>query len=100
MYRSARASSHIDEAKDFCQQLVPRLDAARRANGAYPPTLDEILLPGEPLPSLLRRPENAEWYSPSGDHYRFYIYCGGRLVLCAPLTVFDSRTATWEVSTG
>ena len=59
----------IRAARSYCMMLVPRLEAYRQEQGAYPPDVRELMQDEWPVPRLLQTDE--PFYRPVGAAYEF-----------------------------
>lgn len=86
------ARADIEEAFEFSERAIPRLESYREEHGEYPENIDAILEPGEQLPRLFTD-RDASYVSSPDDFFLINI--------AYPSAIFDgmeydSSTATWS----
>ena len=81
--------SDVATAKRYCEDLVPGLDAYKRAHGRYPEKIDAVNVPGG-TPRLLRL---YPFYSSDGESFSFSFSNPGALM---NWYAYDSKRGKWS----
>jgi hypothetical protein len=70
--RQAHYDPKIRDAKHFCEELIPKVEAAKQRNGKYPNAIDRSWVEGKQVPELIRL---NDFYESHDDmyvlHFRF-----------------------------
>ena len=72
--RQAHYDPKIRDAKHFCEELIPKVEAAKRRNGKYPNAIDPSWIEGKQVPELIRL---NDFYESHDDMYVLYFRYSG-----------------------
>jgi hypothetical protein len=78
------------EARQFCESLVPAIEAGRQEDGSYPSTPDPAWLRGKKIPRLIR-PKN--FYESKNYSYTLYFWDPG--TFWDNFWSFNGESKTW-----
>lgn len=81
----------IATARQYCEDLVPLLDAHKQMTGSYPERLDDIVPGTQDIPRLLN---NAPFYSTDGKTFTFTFEVPDGLL--PTIHVFGGDTRDWR----
>ena len=88
---NALASRDVRRAREFCEALVPSLEAHKRATGSYPEEIEALLPADAPLPRLL---EASDFYGSDGGAFGFRLYDPRGLL--GTVHEFSSEAREWD----
>ena len=84
-------SAQVMDAQQFCESIIPKIEAEYEKTGSYPDNLDSILSPSQRLPTLLRK-RGPSFYESQGDIYYFLFQ---EPMAIAFKRCYNSRMKSW-----
>lgn len=87
-------------AQEFCESLIPALEVHRQENGSYPLTVEDLIPPNKPIPTLIQGMiGNSEpWYFPVIGGFEF-TFNGDQFFTPGLFRYFSGRDE-WVTSSG